>query len=254
MNGLILRTTRVKDADAIVDWLLDDDRIVTTYAAHVQSNRSYPNSLELMTVYEVEVTERPGQDMWRLNGAWSAERFDALLGNMSAYACACAALEAVGNVCPKDASVVDLFSSLLSVFAVMNTAQELSSTVLAWFECFLLHQLGAMPNLDMCAQCAKPLSKSEWFQQEVGFLCPDCVLQQKNIPAFVLEGIRRLRYQTIRQTCQNALAKNDEIQRRRVLSPVLRFLAAVMRDNSPVCRMKAHRFMAETALNEMDWV
>lgn len=254
MNGLILRTTKVKDSDAVVDWLLDDDRLVTTYAAHVQGSKAYPNGLELMNVYEVEFSQKPGQEMGRLTSACSVERFGAVLEDLSSYACVCAACEAVSNTCPKDAAVVGLFSTFLSVLAVMNTAHELSPLCLAWFECFLFHQLGIMPNLELCAKCAGALGRTTWFQQELGFLCPSCAQQQENLPAFVIEGIRRLRYQSIRTTVQNALAHDNESQRRRVLEPVLRFLVAVMSDSSPICRLKAHRLMAETSFGIREWI
>lgn len=254
MNGLILRTTKVKDADAVVEWLLDDDRIVTTYAAHFQSSNAYPNGLELMNVYEVEFVLKPNQDMGRLTSACSVERMGAVIEDLVAYACVCAAFEAVSNACPKDAVVVGLFSNLLTVLAVMNTAHELAPMCLAWFECFLFHQLGVMPNLELCAQCAGPLGRSTWFQQELGFLCPACAHKQENLPAFVLEGIRRLRYQSIRTTVQNALAHDNEAQRKRVLEPVLKFLIAVMADSSPICRLKAHRLMGEMAFGIRDWV
>ena len=248
MNALIIRSNKIKDSDAIIDWLTDEDRIVTTYAAHIQTNKAYPNGLELMNVYELELVERPNQEFARITSALCVERFDHIIEDMPSYACACAAIEMIANICPKDAVVLGLFSTVLSVFAVMNTAHDLSTMVLAWFEGFVLYQLGAMPNLEMCAKCAKNLVKSEWFQQELGFLCDDCAMHQTNIPAFVLEAIRRLRYQTIRTTVQNALARNDEMQRRRILTPVLRFLAAVMCDNSSFKMLKAHRFMFETAL------
>ena len=248
MHGLIIRINKLKESDAILDWMTDEDRIVTTYAAHIQTNKAFPNGLEMMNVYELDITERPNQEFARISSALCVERFDSILEDMPSYASACAAIELIANVCPKDAVMVDLFSSLLSTLAVMNTAHELSTTVLAWFECFVLFQLGAMPNIEMCAKCAKPLTKTEWFQQELGFLCPECAQHQTNLPAFVLEAIRRLRFQSIRTTVQNALARNDEMQRRRILAPVLKFLAAVMCDNSPYKVLKAHRFMAETAL------
>lgn len=254
MNGIIIRSTRVKDADQVVDWLTDDDRIVTTYAAHVQTSKSFPNGLELMNVYDIEFSQKPTQDMGRLTSACSVEQFNDIITDMPAYACACAALEAISNVCPKESAVIELFQNLLSALAVMNTAHDLSPMILAWFECFLLYQLGAMPNLEICAQCAKPLQKSTYFQQELGFICPKCAQNQSNLPNFVLEGIRKLRYQTIRTTVQNALARNDESQRRKILAPILKFLAAVMCDNSPIKRLKAHKFMAETALGVQDFL
>lgn len=254
MNAVILRISRVKDTDAIVDWLTDENQIITTYAARVQSSSSFPNGLELMNIYEIEFSLKPMQDMGRLTSAVSVEQFTHIITDMPAYACACAALEAVSDVCPKDNPVIDLFQNLLAALAVMNTAHELASTVLAWFECFMLNQMGAMPNLDMCANCAEPLKKSSWFQQELGFLCPTCAHQQSNIPSFVLEAIRKLRDQSIRTTVQNALSHRDEAMRKRILTPVLKFLTAVLCDNSPVKRLKAHRFMAETALGCTDFI
>ena len=255
MHALIIRIHRMKDCDAVIDWLLETDRMMTTYAAHIQGTKAYPNGLELMNVYEVEMSQRPDQNMARLHSAYSLERFDHIIEDLNAFACASTALELIANVCPKDATVIDLLTTLLSTFAVMNTASDLSSTVLAWFECFVLQQLGAMPNLEMCAQCASSLQKSEWFQQEMGFLCPHCANHQTNLPAFVLDAVRRLRYQSLRVTVQNSLSKNrSEVQKIRILSPVLKFLAAVMRDNSPICHLKAHRFMGETVLGDPNWI
>ena len=254
MHAIILRMQRVKDNDAIVDWLLDDDSIVSTYAAHIQGTQAYPNGLELMHVYEVEIVPRPNQDTARLRAAQGVERFSHIADALDAYACASCALETISNVCPKDSAVEGLFANLLAAFAVMDTAPELSTTLLAWIECFVLAHVGALPNLDMCVQCARPLDKSEWFEQEHGFVCPACARNQANVPAFVLDALRRLRLQTVRTTVQNALEKNrDEMQRRRILTPVLRLLAAVANDNSPFRQKKAHRFMAETVLHATDF-
>lgn len=246
LNAVILRITRVKDADAIIDWLTDADVMVTTYAARVQTSKAYPNGLEPMCVYEIEMTRKPTQDMGRLTSALCVERFEHLIADMQTYACACAALEAVDNLCPKDLAVYELFSSLLAMLAVVNTAPELALTSLVWFECFLMQQVGIMPNLEMCAQCARNLVKSSWFQQERGFLCADCANAQTNIPEFVLAGIRKLRYQTLRTTVQKALEKDDPQKRYAVLLPMIRFLMAVMCDNSSMTRLKAHRFVLET--------
>lgn len=245
MNAIILRITRLKDSDAIIDWLTDTDVILTTYAARIQTSKAYPNGLELLCIYEIEQTRRSNQDMGRLTSALCIERFEALTADMQAYACACAALEAIGNVCPKDSHVFELFSSLLATLAVMNTAPELALMALAWFECFMMHQLGALPNLEMCAQCARNLDKSTWFQQELGFLCTSCANGQTNIPAFVLFGIRKLRYQTLRTTVQNALQRDDVQNRTRILVPMLQFFMAVMSDNSSLTRLKAHRFVLD---------
>lgn len=246
MNAIILRITRLKDSDAIVDWLTDTDVIMTTYAARVQTSKAYPNGLEPLCVYEIEYTRRPHQDMGRLTSALCVERFEALTSDMQAYACACAALEAIGNLCPNDTLVFELFSSLLATLAVMNTAPDLALMALTWLECFLMHQLGALPNLEMCAQCAQILEQSTWFQQELGFLCATCAHTQTNIPAFVLPGIRRLRYQSLRTTVQNALNKGDEQSRLRILMPMLKLFMAIMCDNSSLTRLKAHRFVLET--------
>ena len=248
MHGIILRTTKIKDSDLVVNWLNDEDRLVSTYAGHVQGSRQFPNALELMTIYEIEYRQKAAQTMGSLRSAYSVERFDNLIENMAGLSCASAALEAVSNLCPDDATVIDLFSTLLQALAVMNTAPELAVMVLAWFECFLVNQLGVMPNLEICSQCARPIEKSSYYQQELGFICKSCAHDEANIPEFVLEAIRRLRFQSLRATVQKALAINDAEKRRKVLAPVLRFLVSIMCDNSTMKRLKAHRFMAETTL------
>ena len=253
MNGIILRQTRVRDNDAILDWLLDDDRVLTTAAFHIQGSRSFPNGLETFCIYEIECTERPDKGMARLNSAYSSKRFDALLSEIPAFSCACAALEAVSDVCPPDASVFNLFSSLLSTLAVMEAASEYAPGALAWFECYLLHQLGALPNLEICAGCAENLEASPWYQQEVGFLCERCAKGQHNIEPFILNSVRRLRYQTLLTTMQNMTSRAMPArQYKNIVAPVLRFLVAVLCDNSTVRRLKAHQYMAQAALDMPD--
>ena len=248
MHGIILRKTKVKDSDLVVQWLTDDDLVVAAYAAHVQSSKSFPNGLELMTVYEIELVTRPNA-MVRMKSAYHVEQFDNLITDSSANACACAALESVSCVSPDDSIIIDLFSTLLQTFAVMNTVPELSPMLVAWFESFLLHQFGVLPNLDICAQCARPIVTSAFYREEVGFICTECAQNNTNISPFVLEAIRRLRTQSIRETVQKAMVRNNEKQRLHVVSQTLRFLASVLVANGLTKKLNAHRYMADISLN-----
>ena len=252
MHGIVLRKTRVKESDFVVNWLTDEDRLIAAYAGHIHRYlQSFPNGLELMTIYELELGWR-NQAMARTKSAYNIEQFDTIVHHEVANVCACAALEAISDICPEDSIVIDLFSTLLQTFAVMNTAPELSPMILAWFESFLLHQLGALPNLDMCAQCARPLIRSSYYQEEFGFICDNCAQGNQNIPGFVLEAVRRLRFQDIRTTVQNALQKNNETQMKRVIAPVIKFLVSVIANNSPIKKLSAHRYMVDVALGMPD--
>lgn len=254
MYGIIYRQSKVRDNDAITDWLTDSDTTLTAAASHVQGSKSFPNGLETMCVYEMTCDRRRECDMWRLETAFSARRFDALLQDIGAYACASAALEAISNVCPPDSAVSGLFETLLSALAVMETAPEYAPLTLAWFECRLFYQLGALPHLDCCAQCAEPLARSEWFQQEVGFFCDACAKGAQNIAPTVLESARRLRYQSLRQTIQNAIRRSAPKEKlHSILAPLLRFLFAIMSDNSPIRRKKAHFFMRDAVFGNDLW-
>ena len=112
MNGLIIRSNKVKDSDAIIDWLTDDDRIVTTYAAHIQTNKAYPNGLELMNIYELELVERPSQEFARMTSALCVERFDHIIDDMPSYASACAAIEMIANVVQNNSATAEESSAV----------------------------------------------------------------------------------------------------------------------------------------------
>lgn len=253
MNAIILKQTKIHDNDAIVDWFTDEDRPFTTIASHIQGSRAFPNALDLMNVYEIEyATPREGR-FPRLKSAYGERRFDNIAKNMQAYACACATFEAISNACPKNSTIVGLFSTLLSTIAVIDTLPEFSTTALAWFECHLLHQLGIMPNLYICAQCAEPFANSAYFQQEIGFFCTKCANHQNNIEPFVIGALRKLHCQSLRDTMQNAIKSQATPQQfLRVLTPILKFLGIVLCDGSLMRNMKAHKFMAETALRAPD--
>lgn len=251
MNGIILRSTKIRDNDLILEWLTDEDVILTAAANRVQGSRYFPNGLDALNVYEIELTRRREQTMYRLNAAYHQKRFERIIGSMTAYACAHAATEAVTDICPQDSAVMELFTVMLQTFAVMDTEPDYAPVALAWFEVFLLNRVGAMPNTEMCARCARHLNASVWFQQEVGFFCASCAENNENIESLVLNSIRKLNCQTLAQTMRNAMMHApDDKQFRRTLPPLFRFLFAVLKDNSPVCRFKAHRFMSETVFQK----
>ena len=247
MHGIIIRKTRVKENDLVINWLTQDDLMIAAYAGHIHHSQAYPNGLELMTVYEIELGSRP-HAMASLKSAYHVEQFDNLIEDVAANACACAALEAVSDICPENSIVIDLFQTMLQVFAVMHTAPEYAPLVLAWFEVFVIHQMGSLPNLEMCAQCAGPLVQSAWYREEMGFFCKRCVPDLQNVPPFLLEALRRLKNQSLRQTLQNAVARNRPDQMIHVVAPVIRFLAATIAETAQSKKLHAHRYMADVVL------
>lgn len=232
--------------------LSDEDLSFAAYAFHYQRSRRFPNGLDLLTIYEIETAFRPNRTMATLQSAYCVEFFENIAKDMASYACATALLESISNLCPDNSTVIDLFSTTLSAFAAMNTAPDLSTLTLAWFESFLFAQLGILPNLNLCAQCGAPLQVSTFYQSECGFVCPACAQNDQNLPPFLLPSIQKLHAQTLRTTIQNALKNDDHTRRNQFLKPVLRFLASVMCDNSPYKQLKAHRCMAQMALLSAD--
>lgn len=251
MFGLIYRQTRVRDNNAIIDWVVDSDMTLTSYATRVHSSAAFPNGLETMCVYEIECGRPRSGEMWRLHNAYNSQRFDKIIDDMEVYACAGVALEAISNVCTNGTSVSGLFRAIISTLAVMEAVPEYALTALAWFETRLLFQVGAMPNIEFCSKCAKTLKRSSWYQQEVGFLCNDCANAQTNIETSVLDAIRRLYYQSLRTTMDNAVTRAADPPRlKRYLRPILRFLFAVLTDNSTRRWTKAYRFMNEMVFGD----
>lgn len=251
MNAIILRLATVRDQDAIVDLLTDNDQLITAYANHYKSTRNFPNGLEVFSVYEINCTQSNAK-MARLSSALCVQSFPKLTHDLCAYACACSSLETVASISNIDAPPPELFKTLLTLWAAMQAAPDMANLALAWFEIHILDAYTAMPNLDLCAECAMHLEVSTYFQQELGFLCKTCTHESDNIQGFILPALRKLRGQSLTQTLSKALSAGKHAQRTRILLPLLKILASIIQDSGARKNLKAHNYLFEVFPSPMD--
>jgi len=253
MHALILKLTRVRDADAIVDFLTDTDRVIHAYARNFRNNRKFPNSLELFSVYEIEVSQGNLDKLW-LNSAYSEQVFTELVKEVTCFAAASAILETVDVAHAEDTPMPNIFRTILQAFAAMEAAPELAVLIHAWVEARILYVQQILPNLKLCSGCGKVLEKSAYFQQEQGFLCEPCTHGQENVAACVFSAIRRLLTVSMQDVLISAVRVNDTEKRRAVLHETTKLLAHCLRDSSTRRALNAHVCLGETAFEDHEFL
>ncbi len=253
MHALILKLTRIRESDAIVDFLTDNDHVIHAYARGFRNSRKFPNSLELFSVYEIEVTQGNSDKLW-LNSAYSEQVFTALVNDVVSYASASAILETVDTAHAEDSPMPNIFRTILQAFAAMEAAPDLAVLVLAWVEARILYVQQILPNLKLCSGCGKSLIQSSYFQQEQGFLCKTCTHGEENVPACVYSALRRLLQVPMQDILVSAVRVNDAEKRRTVLHETTRLLAHCLRDSSTRRTLNAHVCLGETAFEDHEFL
>ena len=253
MHALVLKLTKVRDADAIVDLLTQTDQVIHAYARNYRTSKKFPNSLELFSVYEMEFS-RAGDGRYWLNSAYSEQVFSALTGDLVSFSCASAMLETIQVAHAEETPMPNLFRTVLQAFAAMEAAPEMAILVFAWVEARILYVQQILPEMKICAGCGKRIERSSYFQQEEGFLCNVCVHGEENVTPSVYAAICRLIETPMQEVLITAIRANDAEKRKRVLHEATRLLAQCLRDASSRRTLNAHAVMGESAFEDNNFL
>jgi DNA repair protein RecO (recombination protein O) len=141
----------------------ESDRIVTLYGrasgkvsalarAARRSKRRFGPGLALFALGSATLVERPGAELWRLDGFELLRDFSGLAQDLGRFAHASYAVELIRELCPPHEvheGIHDLGAWFLGALGEGAPRPEL----LRCFELKLLAELGFAPALDRCAAC-----------------------------------------------------------------------------------------------------
>ena len=175
LRALVLRKTKLGEADTIVTLLAADGRQVRAVAKGVRRTRSKIGSrVEPYAV--VDLLLATGRNLEVIQEVETVATHEAIRSDYDRTAAASVVADLLDKVSVEGQIDPKTFPLALTTLDVMETAEpgDLRALVLAFLVKALAMQ-GYRPTLDSCARCACEASDARFFSAQAGgVLCDDC--------------------------------------------------------------------------------
>lgn len=202
---IVLRKTRLREADLVVTMLAEDGRQVRAVAkGALKPSGSFASRLELYAESDVLLVEGRSLDIVkeaRLVNAHEKLRFE-----YARSICAAPMVELLAIATQDELPVAHLFAmTRVALDALERASEERVPLVMTAFLLKASSVLGFRPSLDTCAECGRERGSREypaWVSHAAGgVLCPDCASRQEAVvlPAATIGWVNWLIYSTFEQ-------------------------------------------------------
>jgi DNA repair protein RecO (recombination protein O) len=193
-EAIVLRTTNVGDQDKIVVLFGRDKGLFRGVAkgARKFGNR-FGSSLEPLSVVQVFYYEKERHDLVTISGCDLLESFFEVQADPKMVFLLTYFAELVEEFAPARAREEVLYRLLLSVLHALAAGGD-RPFLAAYFEAWILHVNGYLPDLGTCRKCRKPLNPGWLGAKRDGAYCSDCApLKKEEIPAETQAFLRWVR-------------------------------------------------------------
>lgn len=189
--AIVLRRIEYGESDLIVSLLARDHGKLSALArAGRKSQRRFGGALGLTTVSEVELSRRPGSEMWTLATAKVTRVFASIPADVAAFAHASYAIELVRELSPPEVPEPDVFDLAVELFETVE-ARGPTAFVLRAFEAQLLDAVGLRPVWERCAACGRETELSLLDPNRGGAICRTCSAGSRGIGVRPLSAAAR---------------------------------------------------------------
>jgi len=214
-EALVLRSVDFSESDRILHLLVPDSGRLTVIAKHARrSQRRFAGNLDFFNHLEVEVAQKSGGRMSRLDRARLVRNFAAIRTDPARFALGAYLLELLDRMAPEGGQRTDLIALFRFALDALAWIDRRPPDVQGWvlLELRTLDALGFRPELSRCVRCGRPADRDpvDFHVAEGGPLCGACGIRQT--------GLLRVRAGTLRALGQ-ALVWDSETLDRLVFPP-----------------------------------
>ncbi len=174
--ALILKTQDYGEADRLVVFLSPEEGRVTALAKHARrSKRRFMNCLEPLSLVQLVYTQKPNQDLARLESGELVESFPQLRRDLGALGAAACLAEAAGELVGAIDRVGELFEAVQTALGQLAAGLPTRSLMLSYLV-RLLALAGFGPRWQACQLCGQRADGMVWFSlNQGGIVCQACL-------------------------------------------------------------------------------
>lgn len=176
-EGIILRRQSLRETSLILTFFTKDFGKIKGIVRGVRGMRAEGcggGNMEIFSLDEVVFYERKKSDLYTVSQCDLVDFFNPIresLEKLSYASYIIELLDSVTSLSDKNRLVFDLLLNSLKLLAGESSARRVTRI----FEIKLLHLLGLMPTMEMCAACGSRISQSAKFSmRHGGLICAKC--------------------------------------------------------------------------------
>jgi DNA repair protein RecO (recombination protein O) len=192
--AIILATKDYGEADRLVVFLTPSAGRITALAKHARkSKRRFMNCLEPLSLVQLVYTEKPNQDLARLESGELVEAYPELRRDLISLAVAACLTETAGELVGTLDKLPELFEALQTALRQLAAGLPTRSLFLSYL-IRLLALTGFGPRWQTCQVCGKQTDGMVWFNiNKGGIICQSCLGQSQGERLYPLHlGSRKL--------------------------------------------------------------
>ncbi len=212
-RALVLRTFDHAESDRLVHLYTETLGRVSVIAKGARrSRRRFPGMLEILTLIDARLVERPRSTLARLEGATLLRPFEPLVSSLGRYTIACQLLELLDRFTGEREASPELFQFAVGVLEVVEHEEPdrlLGLLVLVK----TLARLGYRPGLTACTACGGQIpsrGRVGFASRHGGGVCRRCVSpEDASVPVRVLYALEAGIRAPLRERGQLGLRPSD---------------------------------------------
>ena len=204
--AIVLRSVAYEDRHRIVTALTEKHGKISALARNAIQSRRFGGALDLFVAAEWALVERPGADLFRVEGAVVKRDFSKIHKDFERLSLASVMNELILKIAPEREVCTELFQLHANALALLDELPKIEGLVLAILNGYLakiLQWSGSQPQLTRCFGCERDLTtlaESDFVTclvSRAGWVCPQCRetsrfhLEEINIKTGALRVSRR---------------------------------------------------------------
>lgn len=162
--AIVLRTVAYEERHRIVTALTEKHGKISALARNAVQSRRFGGALDLFVAAEWSLVERPGADLFRVEGAVVKRDFANIQKDFDRLSLASAMNELILKIAPEREVCADLFQLHANALALLDTLPKIEGLVFAILDAYLAKLLqwsGSQPQLTRCFGCQRDLTTLE---------------------------------------------------------------------------------------------
>jgi DNA repair protein RecO (recombination protein O) len=178
-EAIVLRNSAIGDQDKIVVFFCKEKGIVRGVAKGAKKfGNRFGSGLEPMSVVKIFYYEKEHRDLVTISACDLIESFFEVQAEPDTAFLLSYLTELVEEFSPPHAKDEILFRLLHSILTGLKEGGD-RRFLAAYFEAWVLHLNGFLPDLGRCRKCRKAVRESWLSERKDGAYCPDCAPRKK---------------------------------------------------------------------------
>ena len=175
-EAVVLSKMNYGDSSSIASLFTEDFGKVSVIVKGARSGKSkYGKIVDPLNYLSVVLYKKESREIQLLSEADLVEHFPAIKNDLKKSGFAHGIIELIKNLLAEHEVNKKLFKGVIRILHRLNSGEENSEITFGRFLFFLLKEIGYEIQLDVCANCGKPVSvENAYHHRDKGVICGNC--------------------------------------------------------------------------------